>query len=77
MKNDIKKGRKVKSPFIKKPYLVSWCGFKINGMLLSFSISERHFANILLNNHYRNPPTRHCSQDPLLLHQSHYPLLLE
>ncbi|MEO9310108.1 MAG: transposase, partial [Nitrososphaera sp.] len=51
MKKDIKKGRKVKSPFIKKPYLVSCYGFKINGMLLSFPISNREFANILLNNH--------------------------
>ncbi|MEO9309454.1 MAG: hypothetical protein ABI337_04070, partial [Nitrososphaera sp.] len=51
MKKDIKKGRKAKSPFIKKPYLVSCYGFKINGMLLSFPVSNREFANILLNNH--------------------------
>jgi putative transposase len=42
--------RKAKSPFIRKPYLVSWYGFKINGMLLSFPVSNREFANIL-NNH--------------------------
>jgi IS605 OrfB family transposase len=51
MKKDIKKGRKVKSPYVRKPYLVSCYGFKINGMLLSFPVSNREFANILLNNH--------------------------
>jgi putative transposase len=51
LKKDIKKGRKVKSPFIRKPYLVSCYEFKINGMLLSFPVSNREFANILLNNH--------------------------
>lgn len=51
MKKDIKRGRKVKSPFIRKPYLVSCYGFKINGMLLSFPISNRNFTNVLLNNH--------------------------
>jgi putative transposase len=50
-KKDIKKGRKVKSPYVSKPYLVSCYGFKINGMLLSFPVSNREFANILLNNH--------------------------
>ncbi|MDE1729148.1 MAG: hypothetical protein KGH81_08240, partial [Thaumarchaeota archaeon] len=34
-KRDIKKGRNPKSPYIKKPHLVSCYGFKINGMLLS------------------------------------------
>jgi len=51
MKKDIKKGRNVKSPFVRKPYLVSCYGFKINGMLLSFPVSNRQFANILLNDH--------------------------
>jgi putative transposase len=51
LKKDIKKGRKVKSPYIRKPYFVSCYGFKINGMLLSFPVSNREFANILLNNH--------------------------
>jgi len=51
MKKDIKKGRKVKSPFVRKPYLVSCYGFKINGMLLSFPIKNREFANILLTDH--------------------------
>ncbi len=51
MKKDIKKGRKVKSPFVRKPYLVSCYAFKINGMLLSFPVKNREFANILLTDH--------------------------
>jgi len=51
MKKDLKKGKMVKSPFIRKPYLVSCYGFKINGCLLSFPVSNRQFANILLNSH--------------------------
>ncbi|MBI5145862.1 MAG: hypothetical protein HZA84_01425 [Thaumarchaeota archaeon] len=51
MKKDIKKGRKPKSPFVQKPYLVSCYGFKINGILLSFPVRTREFANILLNKH--------------------------
>ncbi len=51
MKKDIKKGRKVKSPFVRKPYLVSCYGFKINGMLLSFPVKNREFTNIILTNH--------------------------
>ncbi len=51
MKKDIKKGKKPKSPFVRKPYLVSCYGFKINGILLSFPVRNREFANILLNDH--------------------------
>lgn len=51
MKKDIKKGRKPKSPYIRKPYLVSCYGFKINGMLLSFPVRNREFANVLLNDY--------------------------
>jgi putative transposase len=51
MKHNIRKGRKVKSPFVRKPYLVSCYGFKINGMLFSFPIKSREFANILLNDY--------------------------
>ncbi len=51
MKKDIKKGKRPKSPFVQKPYLVSCYGFKINGMLLSFPIQNRELANILLNDH--------------------------
>jgi len=51
MKKDIKKGRNPKSPYIQKPYLVSCYGFKINGMLLSFPVRVREYANILLNDH--------------------------
>ncbi|HET8720024.1 MAG TPA: transposase [Candidatus Nitrosotenuis sp.] len=50
-KKDIKKGKKVKSPFVRKPFLVSCYGFKINGMLLSFPVKNREFANILLTDH--------------------------
>lgn len=48
-KKDIKKGRNPKSPYVKKPYLVSSYGFKINGMLLSFPYGKREHANVLLN----------------------------
>ncbi|HSA97570.1 MAG TPA: transposase, partial [Candidatus Nitrosotenuis sp.] len=51
MKRDIRKGRKPKSPFVQKPYLVSCYGFKINGMLFSFPVHNRKFANIILNDH--------------------------
>jgi len=50
-KKDIKNGRNPKPPYIEKPFLVSCYGFKINGMLLSFPIRNREFANILLNDH--------------------------
>jgi putative transposase len=51
MKRDIKNGRTPKSPFVRKPYLVSCYGFKINGVLLSFPVKNREFVNILLNSH--------------------------
>lgn len=51
MKHDIRKGKKVKSPFVRKPYLVSCYEFKINGMLLSFPIQNRKLVNILLNDY--------------------------
>lgn len=51
MKKDIKNGRRVRSPYVRKPYLVSCYGFKINGMLLSFPIRNREYVNILLNDH--------------------------
>jgi putative transposase len=51
MKKDIKKGRKPKSPCVQKPCLVSCYGFKINGMLLSFPVRNREFANVLLNDY--------------------------
>ncbi|MDE1814914.1 MAG: hypothetical protein KGI05_09675, partial [Thaumarchaeota archaeon] len=43
MKRDIKKGRKPKSPYISKPYLVSCYGFKINNMLLSIPTGDRNY----------------------------------
>lgn len=51
MKKDIKKGRRPKSPFVQKPYLISCYRFKINRMLLSFPIRHGELANILLNDH--------------------------
>jgi len=50
-KKDIKKGKNPKPPYVRKPYLVSCYGFKINCMLLSFPVRKREFANILLNDH--------------------------
>lgn len=50
-KKDIKKGINPKPPYVKKPYLVSCYGFKINGMLLSFPVQKRQFANTMLNDH--------------------------
>ncbi|MGI0075421.1 MAG: IS200/IS605 family accessory protein TnpB-related protein, partial [Nitrosotalea sp.] len=49
MKRDIRKGKKPKSPFVSKPYLVSCYGFKINGMLLSIPTGNRNYIHILLN----------------------------
>ncbi|MDE1814896.1 MAG: hypothetical protein KGI05_09585, partial [Thaumarchaeota archaeon] len=49
MKRDIKKGKKPRSPYIHKPFLVSCYGFKVNGMLLTFPIRNREFTNIILN----------------------------
>jgi len=51
MKRSIKKGLRVKSPFVQKPYLVSCYGYKINGMLLSIPVRNRKYVNIVLNRH--------------------------
>lgn len=51
MKRDTKVGRKSKSPFVSKPYLVSCYGFEINNMLLSIPTGNRNYQNILLNKH--------------------------
>lgn len=51
MKKNIKKGMIPRLPFVRKPYLVSCYGFKINKMLLSFPIRNREFTNVLLNNY--------------------------
>ena len=51
MKKDIKKGKKVKSPFVRKLFLVSCYGFKINGMLLSIPIGNRTYVNIVLDDY--------------------------
>ncbi|MGI0046766.1 MAG: hypothetical protein ACREBB_06215 [Nitrosotalea sp.] len=51
MKKDIKKGKRVRSPFVRKPFLVSCYGFKINQMMLSIPIRNRNYVNIILNDH--------------------------
>ena len=51
MKRSIKKGVKTKSPFIRRPYLVSCYGFKISGLLLSIPVGKRSYANLVLNCH--------------------------
>ncbi len=51
MKRDIKKGRSPKTPYVRKPFLVSCYGFKLNEMLLTFPIRNREFTNIVLNDH--------------------------
>ncbi|SMH72252.1 RNA-guided endonuclease InsQ/TnpB family protein [Candidatus Nitrosotalea okcheonensis] len=48
-KRDMKKGRFPKSPYVSKPYLVSCYGFKINGMLLSFPVSNGDKFLVKLN----------------------------
>ena len=50
-KRDIKKGRNPKSPYLKKPHLVSCYGFKINGMLLSIPIGNKNKSLVMLNDH--------------------------
>ena len=50
-KKDIKKGRIPKEPFVKRPYLVSCYGLKINGMIFSFSISNRDKFLVPLNDY--------------------------
>lgn len=51
MKRSIKEGRKPRSPYIQKPFLVSCYGFKMNGCLLSIPVGNRNYVNIILNHH--------------------------
>lgn len=51
MKQSMKRGIKTRSPYIRKPFLTSCYGFKINGMLLSIPYKNREHIDILLNNH--------------------------
>jgi len=58
MKYAIKQGKTPKSPYIQKPFLVSYYGFKINGRLLSIPIKNQEtnpqksiYVNIILNPH--------------------------
>ncbi|MDE1827252.1 MAG: transposase [Thaumarchaeota archaeon] len=50
MKQDIRKGRMVKSPLVRKPYITTCYGFKVNGMLLSIPARREHIL-VPLNNH--------------------------
>ncbi len=51
MKHDIRNGKKVKSPFIRKPYITNCYGIKHNGSLLAIPFKPRQPINIILNNH--------------------------
>src|SRR3989344_4455744 len=51
MKKDIRKGRKVKSPFVQKPYTTNCYSFRIKGMLLTIPYKKGYRINILLNHH--------------------------
>ena len=51
MKRDIRKGKQVKSPLVRKSYLVNCYGFKINGSLMSIPYKPHNPVNILLNSH--------------------------
>ncbi|MGB9003635.1 MAG: hypothetical protein WCC52_07510, partial [Nitrosotalea sp.] len=51
MKREIRKGRRARSPYVRRPYLVSCYGFKVNGMLLSIPTGNRNYINVILNEH--------------------------
>ncbi|MGB9003634.1 MAG: hypothetical protein WCC52_07505, partial [Nitrosotalea sp.] len=51
MKREIRKVRSAKSPYVRRPYLVSCYGFKVNGMLLSIPTGNRNYINVILNEH--------------------------
>ncbi|MDE1873483.1 MAG: hypothetical protein KGH99_08415, partial [Thaumarchaeota archaeon] len=51
MKRSIREGKTPKSPYVKKPYLVSCYGFKINKISLSLPIVDRKHIDIILNHH--------------------------
>lgn len=49
MKQSIKRGKKTRSPFVRKPYLVNCYGFKINGCMISIPYRQRNPINLILN----------------------------
>lgn len=51
MKRDIKKGKKVKSPFVSKPYITNCYGITHHGSLLTIPFRYHNPINIILNNH--------------------------
>jgi putative transposase len=51
MKRDIRKGKKVKTPFISKPFITNCYGIKHNGSLLTIPFKNNSPINIMLNNY--------------------------
>ncbi len=51
MKRTLKKGIIPRSPYVRRPYLVSCYGFKINGALLSIPVGNREYFHMVLNWH--------------------------
>ena len=51
MKREIKKGKKVKSPFVSKPFITNCYHIKHNGSLLTIPYKYHNQINILLNPH--------------------------
>lgn len=64
-KQSIKRGMKVKPPFVQKPFAISCYGFKINGCLLSIPHKPRSPIHILLNEH-----TQKILSDPIVTTKS-------
>ncbi|HEU5221600.1 MAG TPA: RNA-guided endonuclease TnpB family protein [Candidatus Nitrosotalea sp.] len=51
MKCSIRKGKTPRSPYVKKPYLVSCYGFKITGLSLFIPMGNKKYVDIVLNHH--------------------------
>lgn len=60
-KRSIRKGETPKTPYVKKPYLVSCYGFKINENSLVIPIGDKKYIDIPLNHH-----TQQILRDSLL-----------
>ncbi|MDE1763429.1 MAG: transposase [Thaumarchaeota archaeon] len=50
-KRAMKKGIIPASPFVRKLFLISCYGFKINGRFLTIPVGDRKYVNIVLNHH--------------------------
>lgn len=64
MKRDIRNGKEVSSPFIRKPFITNCYNFKINGNLISIPYMPRQPINLLLNDH----TTKLLSEKNLKIH---------